>query len=143
MCIHKYYIFTACGHSFFGPHTLRHCDTYYLHPSTTPPHASASNAAVDTHNATLLPKPQCPPQAHPYHTIRLHDAFCLSCAAKRYVRLQRAEQIVRVVKVDETKWRVWYASGVNEFGTEAWTAERERRSGIAGRTGYSGGKRRG
>jgi hypothetical protein len=48
------------------------------------------------------------------------------------------------VKVDETKWRVWYASGVNEFGMEEWSVERERerRSSIVGRTGYSWGKRR-
>jgi hypothetical protein len=142
MCIHKYYIFTACGHSFFGPNTLRHCNDYHLHSSTTSPHAPANITTSSTQNSSSPPTPRCLPQAHPYHTIRLHDTFCLRCAAKRYARLQRAEQKVRVVEINETKWRVWYASGVNEIGMEEWSRERERRSSIVGRTGYSGGRRR-
>lgn len=145
MCYHKYYIFTACGHGFFAPKILLHCPEHRqrLHPHTEP--------LTSPLRTSVLPSPRrrqssdtsqtCPPRAHPYQTIRLHDTICLHCATKRYTRLQQAEENLEVVKFEERKWRVSYASSHNVLlasPSEAEMVERERWS--QGRTGYSGSR---
>jgi hypothetical protein len=109
MCIHKYYIFLNCGHSFFAPGPLVTCKKATFLPLPPSQHYRLSRkSSVSTHTPFSS---TCMPEAHPYRTIRITYGLCLDCEVRRKYLLAQAEQdFVSVVRFDESKWRVQYRS---------------------------------
>ncbi|KAF2436457.1 hypothetical protein EJ08DRAFT_691623 [Tothia fuscella] len=110
MCIHKFYIFVNCGHNFFAPGALLPCPdaTFPSLPPSQHYRLSRKSTTLQTHTPTST---TCTPTAHPYRTIRIRHGLCLDCEVRRKYLLAQAEQdVLNVVTVDESKWRVQYAS---------------------------------
>jgi hypothetical protein len=122
MCIHKYYIFLACGHSLFDPEPLILCPSS---PSTPLPRYLS-------HSPVRRPSifPPCTPTAHPFRTYALHIP-CLSCLALRAQGLNAASACTVDVVVPEARWRATYGGYLAE--RDAW------RTWGAGETGLGGG----
>ena len=106
MCIHKYYIFTNCGHSFFAPGPLQLCAEATFQPLPPSKHYKLSRrSAISTHAAYSS---TCSPKAHPYRTVRIEYGLCLHCELRRAQLLKNAEDTMEVVTVKENKRRVMY-----------------------------------
>lgn len=88
MCYHKLYIFTTCGHSFFGPMPLMTC----RHASISPDSSYSSTCEI---------------KAHPYQSLKL-ERLCVRCQRQRSVLLERLEG-QQIVRVDEQQWKVSYS----------------------------------
>jgi hypothetical protein len=109
MCIHKYYIFLNCGHSFFAPGPILICDKATF-PSLPPlQHYRLSlRSSISTHAPYSS---TCVPEVHPYRTVRIRCGLCLDCEIRRHYLLEQAEQnFIPAVRFDESKWRVQYQS---------------------------------
>jgi hypothetical protein len=109
MCVHKYYIFLNCGHSFFAPGPLITCPkaTFLPLPPSQYYHLSRKSS-VSTHAPFSS---TCVPKAHPYRTVRINHGLCLNCEVQRKSLLAQAEQdFISIVRFDESKWRVQYQS---------------------------------
>lgn len=150
MCVHKFYIFLNCGHSFFAPNPLIPCpDAEFtpLHPSEH--YRLSSKLPVLTHEPFST---NCTPEAHPYRTVRIYNGLCLHCEVRREHLLARAEQdIGNAVRFDESKWRVQYVNEKAGKKEEAWKAwgepadtmsiemiAKQRQKAKSGRVGFSG-----
>lgn len=89
MCYHKLYIFTTCGHSFFGTKPLVMC-------------RHASIAPMATYSRA------CELQAHPFQSLKF-DNLCRECQRRRSILLDRLE-CHQIVRFDEWQWKVSYSA---------------------------------
>jgi hypothetical protein len=135
MCIHKLYIFHACGHHFFSPVPVRRCavasfpslrrdsavessipwPAYTQHPyQPDPDHPiplSARRICTQGNPPTTTPySTTCTPTTHPCQTRRLNNTLCYYCALDREQALQQSETQMREIRFAESKWRVAYSS---------------------------------
>jgi hypothetical protein len=151
MCIHKFYIFQNCGHSFFASRPLIPCADAKFTPLPPSKHYYLSRSL-----GTIAHEPfssTCTPQAHPYRTIRINDGLCLDCEVRRKYLLAQAEQDLDVVKFEESKWRVQYVNEKARKKEEIWKAwgepdttislemiaqHKQRQKVKSGRVGFSG-----
>ena len=109
MCIHKYFIFKQCGHSYFAPQPLKLCaariaqnEAKYTTPKKSRSKRSKSEAAT-------VPPTSCIPTAHPYRTLIIHSGLCLHCELRRAQALAIAESNIQIATYPERKWRVRYS----------------------------------
>jgi hypothetical protein len=153
MCIHKYYIFLNCGHSFFAPGPLLICDKATFPPLPPSQHYRLSRrSSISTHAPFSS---TCVPQAHPYRTVRVAHGLCLDCEVRRKYLLSQVEQdFISPVRFDESKWRVKYRSprgwrgkqreeewekwGEEDLSVETQMKLRQRERENSGRVGFSG-----
>lgn len=122
MCIHRFYIFEACGHHFFSPDPLVACeDATERHggPLTPIPVTPSTSqflpitAQMKRIHAVPLKQvsfarggqPGCEPNAHPFQTFRLDSMLCGACLEEKYRRMGEANALLGRVCVDESKWK--------------------------------------
>jgi hypothetical protein len=121
MCLHKFYIFMNCGHSFFAPGALIPCaiaEFSSLQPSKD--YQLSKRLQVITQESLSS---TCTPKAHPYRTIRINNGLCLDCEVRRKYLLAQAEQeLVNVVQFEESRWRVQYVNDKASKKQEKWRA---------------------
>jgi hypothetical protein len=122
MCIHQFFIFSQCGHSFFAPAPLVSCRTAAVgkrHRPGISMQESKSRRRRPEIDAVPPGSEACIPTAHPYRTILIHSSLCLHCEIERAQALQAAEKILNVVTFVEGKWRVRYtAPSKQDLGSE-------------------------
>ena len=111
MCIHKYFIFKQCGHSYFAPAILVPCASRVAQDEArcTTPKKKKSTGRSRSNTSAAPPPTRCIPTAHPYRTFLIHTGLCLHCEIRRAQGLALAERNIQVATFPERKWRVRYS----------------------------------
>lgn len=112
MCCHRFYVYSTCGHSFFGPTPIVLCQE-----ASIPPDGSFSTT--------------CELTAHPFQSWKI-DSLCPECNNRRVKLLSRIE-VSQTIQYDEWRWKVSY--GMPAHGKDFWSRKAEERAKLEKETG--------